>query len=750
MKRSFVFLFILILAVGCHKATTETSGANTATPTPLATIAIQTTETPSVEESAREFLEAWRAEDYPAMYALLDSDSQMKISQSEFGEVYNQVAVELALEDLDYEIHSTYTDPKSAQVAFKVHYNSVLIDGLEREIIMNLNLEQGEWKISWSKTLIFPELQGDNSLMMYRQVPARGNIYDQEGSVIVAQAEAISLGLTPAQIDPKREEDMLEELGRALDMEPEAIKTQYADYPPGWQGFVPLGAVAVDKEGLRRGALGSYIDNGLMLREFEGRYYFDGGVAPQAIGYVRWIQKEEKDYYKRLGYSVDEKVGAQGIEKHGEPYLSGERGGTLYIEDAEGNIVTQLASSEAKPADEIYTTLDKEFQLEVQDALFGFSGAVVVLEIDTGRVLAMASNPSFDPNAFNTDNFNSSYQLQEYYRADRKSPFLNRATQGLYPLGSVFKIITMSAALESGEYTASSIYDCGYHFDELEGVRLHDWTWEHYQEELAEGDDDPQQPSGRLDLVQGLMRSCNPYFWHIGLDLYNKGMTEAISDMAKGFGLGSPTGIEFLEEEAGNIPVPQNEVDATNLAIGQGKTQVTPLQVARFIAALGNGGTLYRPQIVESIRTSAGEEIFSFESEVVGELPISESTLNTVTNAMREVVYNSRGTAYHRFGGLRDQIPLAGKTGTAESGSGEAHAWFAGYTNVDNENKPDIAVVVIAENAGEGSEVAAPIFRRVVEQYFNQYLRLYPWESEIGVWSAWEPTPTPKPKKEDG
>jgi penicillin-binding protein 2 len=750
MKKTFAFFFVLILLVGCHKTTTETPVAETVTPTPLATIAIQTTQTPSVERAARTFLDAWQAEDYPAMYALLDSGSQMQISQSEFGELYDQVAVELALEDIECEILSTYIEPQNAQVAFEVQYKSVLIEGLQREIIMDLNLDDGEWKIEWSKTLIFPELQGENSLLMYRQVPVRGNIYDQDGSVIVAPAKAISLGLTPAQIDPKREEDMLRELGRALDMEPEAIKAQYADYAPGWQGFVPLGAVAVDKEGLRRGALGSYIDNGLMLREFEGRYYFDGGVAPQAIGYVRWIQKEEKDYYKRLGYSVDEKVGAQGIEKWGEPYLSGDRGGTLFIEDAEGNIVTQLASSEAKPADEIYTTLDKEFQLQVQDALFGFNGSVVVLEVDTGRVLAMASNPSFDPNAFNTDNFNSSYQLQEYYKLGSKSPFLNRATQGLYPLGSVFKIITMSAALESGEYTASSMYDCGYHFDELDGVRLHDWTWEHYQEELEEGADRYTMPSGELTLVQGLMRSCNPYFWHIGLDLYNTGMTEAIAEMARGFGLGSLTGIEFLEEEAGNIPVPQSEVDATNLAIGQGKTQVTPLQVARFIAALGNGGTLYRPQIVESIRTSAGEEIFSFEPEVMGELPISESTLNTVTNAMREVVYNPRGTAYHRFGGIRDQIPLVGKTGTAESGSGEAHAWFAGYTNVDNENKPDIAVVVIAENAGEGSEVAAPIFRRVVEQYFDQYLRLYPWESEIGVWSEWEPTPTPKPKKEDG
>jgi len=386
-------------------------------------------------------------------------------------------------------------------------------------------------------------------------------------------------------------------------------------------------------------------------------------------------------------------------------------------------------------------TINKDFQEQAQQAMDGLPGAIVVLERDTGRVLAMVSSPGFDPNLFDPNNYNS-MNLANMVN-DPNQPLYNRAAQGQYPLGSVFKIITMAAALESGVFTPESTYDCQYEFTELGPTHiLHDWTWEHCQNQLQE---DPTleactiKPSGILTLPQGLMRSCDPWFYHIGFDLFNLGKTTAISDMARGFGLGQATGIQQVAESEGQVPVPGDGVQATSLAVGQGNLQVTPLQVADFIAAIGNGGTLYRPQLVEKIQSASGEALLAFRPEVRGTLPINQENLKVIQDAMREVVENPRGTAYFRLSTLN--IPMAGKTGTVETGFTEPHAWFAGYTMANNPDKPDIAIAVVVENKGEGSDWAAPIFRRIVEIYFyGKPQSVYWWEAAIGAIR----TPTPQ------
>jgi cell division protein FtsI/penicillin-binding protein 2 len=389
----------------------------------------------------------------------------------------------------------------------------------------------------------------------------------------------------------------------------------------------------------------------------------------------------------------------------------------------------------------VYLTINNNMQFHAQSALEFFRGAIVVMEVDTGRILAMASSPDFDPNYFESNNPNN-LGLGDLLN-DGRVPLLNRAAQGQYPLGSVFKIITMAAGLESGLYLADSPYDCQYEFTELPDRILYDWTYEYCQQAIARGEacnTTTTRPWGLLTLQEGLMRSCNPYFWHIGNDLFtNWDRPNDIANMARGFGLGAPTGIQQIPEANGQILDPQSQVDAVNQAIGQGDVQVTPLQVARFIAAITNGGTLYRPQIVEKIQPVDGDVILSFKPEANGVLPVRAENLEIIKEAMFWVTAPN-GTARNNIRGL--QFDVAGKTGTAESGSGLPHAWFAGFTsNEENTGLPDIAIVAIVENIGQGSDYGVPIFRAMVEAYYygSPQRQYYDW-GQIG-YPPYTPTP---------
>jgi penicillin-binding protein 2 len=730
-KSNWLFLAVLtFLLAACNGAATQATPSPQASPT-LSQPGINTTQAPDVLETIHAYLNAWEDEDYTLMYSLLTSISQDAISEERFEEIYREIAAEVALSDLETQILSSLTQTKAAQASYQVTMHSALVGDIQRDTTMNLDMEDGAWRIQWDEALILPELSGGNTLRMDYLIPSRANIYDFEGQALVAQADATALGLFPDQIDPDQEATLLTELYRLTGIFPDTIVERYEDFPPGADWYLPLMAVSADAVSQREGVLSGL--SGLVMRPFRSRYYFDGGISPHVIGYVTAIPAEEVEEYRRLGYRQDERVGQAGLEKWGEQSLSGVRGGALYVVDPEGLTVTKLAETSPQAAQAIYTTLDNELQLGVQKAIDGFRGAAVVMELDTGRVLAMASSPGFDPNLFEPSNLNSGYALGDLFDPDA-TPLLNRASQGQYPLGSVFKIITMAAALESGLYAADTIYECGHTFTEVQGITLYDWT---YEKEVP--------ASGTLTLSEGLMRSCNPYFYHIGRDLFLQGLDTAVPDMARGFGLGEATGIDQVAEVAGQVPVLEGEVDATNLATGQGALQVTPLQVANFIVAIGNGGTLYRPQIVESIQPPDGEATYTFTPEVNGTLPITEDTLQTIQEAMVSVVENPRGTAHRVFANF--PFELAGKTGTAQDPPRDPHAWFAGYTFAEREDKPDVAVVVVLENSGEGSEIAAPVFKGILQQYFTGQRDTFPWEVLPGVWKTPVPeeTETPEP-----
>jgi cell division protein FtsI/penicillin-binding protein 2 len=738
MKFKPLSALLSLLLVGCSLASTQSTPTPTLVPTPtLGKPGVSITSVPSVQSAAQTFLQAWKDEDYPKMYGLLTSISQDAISAANFEKRYRDVAVNMTLTTIDYQVLSSLTNPASAQVSYQVVFHTTLLGDITPDnMVMNLSLNKGNWQIQWDDGMIMPALKGGNKLRLDYEVPARGNIYDRNGHAIVAQADAVALGVVPGEINSSQESTLLDKLSTLTGLDRNSIKDLYKNANPDW--YIAVGEASADVVNAQMSTLSGL--SGLRMTAFRSRYYYEGGIAPQTIGYVQPIPAEDLESYQRQGYYIGQKVGMDGLELWGEKYLAGTNGATLYVVDPNGAIITRLAHIDPIPSQSIYTTLDKDYQIKLQKSLGDFRGAVVVLERDSGKVLAMVSSPGFDPNLFEPTNVNKDILAQVL--SDPANPLYNRADQGLYPLGSVFKIMTMSAALETGVYTAQSTYNCGYYFTELEGFTGHDWTLDH-----------KVPASGLLTLPQGLMRSCNPFFWHIGLDLYNQGYTTAVSDMAHGFGLGQKTGFE-LPEQAGQEPAPASPADAVQAAIGQGATQVTPLQVARFVAAVGNGGTLYQPQIVDKIAPPDGNPTVTFKAIITGTLPISAANLKIVQDAMISVITNKNGTAHYTLANL--SIPVAGKTGTATTSNGDPHAWFAGYTMANNPDKPDIAIAVILENAGEGSVMAAPIFRRAVTLYFSDntdWGTILPWESRPYVVASPTPevtdTPVAKPAASD-
>ncbi len=445
------------------------------------------------------------------------------------------------------------------------------------------------------------------------------------------------------------------------------------------------------------------------------RHYIYNKTASHLLGYLGEVNNDELLSGKYPNVKTGDSIGRDGVEKSFETYLQGKRGGRQIEVDANGRTIKVLKTVEPITGLDLKLTIDLDLQQIAEKMLQDKHGAVVALDPKTGDVLVMASAPSFDQNDF-VGGINS--KKWKALMTDRGKPMTNKAIQGEYPPASTYKIITSMAALEEKEIDIHTTIFCPGFFKY--GNRVYR-CWN-------------KNGHGNVSVIEAITQSCDVFFYQAG----DKVGVDALAKYAMGSGLGKKTGILLEDERKGLIPTsswkkkrfnePWHRGETISIAIGQGYDLVTPLQMAVFIAAVGNGGTLYRPRIVSAIEGSQGNVIKEIPIEITGKLPAGKTTLEILQKGLLDVVETDRGTAKR----IRlKHVKIAGKTGTAQVFSVKSgdklktehldfylrdHAWFICHAPAEN---PVIAVSVLIEHGAHGSTAAAPIAAALIGQYIH-------------------------------
>jgi penicillin-binding protein 2 len=445
------------------------------------------------------------------------------------------------------------------------------------------------------------------------------------------------------------------------------------------------------------------------------RYYMYPKMASHLLGYLGEINKRELETGNFPHVKSGDSIGRYGVEKSFESFLQGRRGGRQVEVDVNGRVVKVLKTVEPMSGNDLHLTLDLSLQQVAEDLLKDQDGAVVAIDPSNGDVLAMASSPSFDQNDFIGGISSKKWRL---LMDNPGKPMTNKAIQAEYPPASTYKIVTAIAAMEEKAIDVHTTSFCpGYYV--FGNRRYHCWS---------------KHGHGKLSVEAAIAQSCDVFFYQAG----EKIGVDALAQYARGCGLGRSTGIALDHERNGLIPTAAwkrkryqeswHAGETLSISIGQGFNLVTPLQMAVLTAAIGNGGTLYRPRIVKNITDSNGNVIKKIEPEITGGIPAGKETLEHVRKGLLDVVQGNRGTARAvRIKG----VEMAGKTGTAQVFSrktGEKfdnenlirtlqdHAWFICYAPADN---PVIAISVIIEHGEHGSTATAPVAAALVKKYLN-------------------------------
>ncbi len=575
----------------------------------------------------------------------------------------------------------------------------------------------------------------------------RGMILDSRGVIVVDGRPSYDVEITPVfSPDP---ESTLRRLAEVLELDDEALSAVLArvDAARGLERFRPiLVRRDVGRDGLEWLELHSIDFDGVDVRVRPQRHYRYGSHLSHVLGYMNEIGPVELERAREAGldYRMGDMIGRSGLEERFERWLRGKDGIEQVVVDAKGRRTSLAEDSALIPPDErilpsvpghnVVLSIDMRLQRIAEEAFPGLAGSIVAVDPRDGFVLAMLSRPTFDPNRLSGRI--SARELRELAE-DPLQPILHRTIQQHYPPGSNFKVVTALAALQTGTVSGPEQgTSCP------GGYRLGRRRWRCWRD----------AGHGFMDLHTSMRHSCDTYYYWVA-DRMN---IDPIAEWARNLGFGRPTGIDLANEIPGIIPDVEwyraHHPDgyqrgfALNAAIGQGDVNATPIQLVMAYAALANGGTLFRPQLVRRIEDAAGNLIEEFPKEETGRLDVSPETLDILVNSLRAVVHEPGGTAFWRR--PRDlDVEIAGKTGTSQVVRIGAvrvrhedreyhhrnHAMFTAFAPVDD---PRIAVAVVHEHGGSGGRDAAPAAFEVIRGFFELEAQD---ESERAEGSSWPP-----------
>ncbi|PIU82871.1 MAG: penicillin-binding protein 2 [Elusimicrobia bacterium CG06_land_8_20_14_3_00_38_11] len=547
----------------------------------------------------------------------------------------------------------------------------------------------------------FRKISDENRIVIYPQPATRGKIFDRNMNVIVDNKPSFAVLFSRQTMEDEEVKNVITKVARLLSLSDDAANAllERTKMIPGKNFSLLKIAQNISKYQAIRLAEKTPQLPGVVVRIEPVRVYTLGASASHITGYVREASLGELSEIPNL--KAGDIIGKNGIEKQYDEILRGIDGGSQVEVNARAIQKRILETVEPVDGDSIVLTIDKKIQMALSNHIQGHMGVAIAIDPNTGGILGLVSYPDYNPNLFISG---LNYWQMPYLLRSEKKPLWNRALQGQYPPGSVYKLVTAFAGLESGVITPQTIITCK-GFIELGKYKQKFRCW-------ARGG------HGDMRLSEAIAQSCDVYFYEVGLKL---GPTK-LNEWAEKFGFGVKTGIDLPSEEKGLTPdkswkkakLHQDwyDGDTVNMSVGQGYIWTTPIQIAQFISAIANDGIIFQPHILKKIIDASGNVKFENVPKIKRKLDIAEDYLAAVKKGMTDAVRYGTGKNAKVVG-----LSVSGKTGTAQNPQGGDHAWFVCFAPSE---KPKIALVVMIEHGGGGGEVAAPIAKRMLEEIFEK------------------------------